>query len=145
MTDFNHISEYLKHHHLKVTPQRVAVFRAIVDLRNHPSAENIIAYIRNNHPNIAVGTVYNTLETLVNAGLVTKIQTERGVMRYDAEVVKHYHLFCSGTGEIRDYFDEELRLLLVDHFRNKTIPGFMVEDIKVYVKGEFTDNQSNNC
>jgi len=50
---------------LKITPQRLAVLEAIIRLNNHPTADNIIDHIKQNHPNIAVGTVYKTLETLV--------------------------------------------------------------------------------
>ena len=60
----NHLSmsalfrEKLKEKGLKVTPQRVAIYEAIVTLKNHPTAENVIEYIKANHPNISVGTVY---------------------------------------------------------------------------------------
>ena len=50
---------------LKVTPQRIAILEAIIKLNNHPTAENIIDYIRNNHPNIATATVYKVLDALV--------------------------------------------------------------------------------
>ena len=47
---------------LKVTPQRIAILEAIIKLNNHPTADNIIDYIRNYHPNIATATVYKVLE-----------------------------------------------------------------------------------
>jgi Fur family transcriptional regulator, peroxide stress response regulator len=49
---------------LKVTPQRMRVLEAIYKLNNHPTAENILDYIRKNDPNIGSGTVYKVLETL---------------------------------------------------------------------------------
>ncbi len=60
------IRTLLKENGLKVTPQRVAIFEAIVILNNHPTAEKIIDYIKRNHPNIAVGTVYKVLDSLVD-------------------------------------------------------------------------------
>ena len=57
--------EKLKEKGLKVTPQRVAIYEAIVNLKNHPTAENVIEYIKLNHPNISVGTVYKVLDSLV--------------------------------------------------------------------------------
>ena len=69
---------------LKVTPQRIAVLESVFTLENHPTAENIIDFVRRNHPNIATGTVYNILDTLVEYKIISKVKTELDVMRYDA-------------------------------------------------------------
>ena len=61
----NFFREKLQEKGLKVTPQRVAIYEAIVKLKNHPTAENVIEYIKANHPNISVGTVYKVLDSLV--------------------------------------------------------------------------------
>jgi Fur family peroxide stress response transcriptional regulator len=66
MTDF--FREQLKEKGLKVTPQRVAIYEAIVNLKNHPTAENVIEYIKANHPNISVGTVYKVRPNRVEVG-----------------------------------------------------------------------------
>lgn len=57
--------EQLKAKGLKITPQRIAIYEAVVELKNHPTAENIIDYIKTNHPNVSVGTVYKVLDSLV--------------------------------------------------------------------------------
>jgi Fe2+ or Zn2+ uptake regulation protein len=62
----------LKQKGLKVTPQRLAIFSAIYDLNNHPTAEQIFHYIRKTHGNIALGTVYKVLETLADNALIKK-------------------------------------------------------------------------
>jgi len=62
---------------LKVTPQRIAILEAIITLNNHPTAENIIDYIRINHPNITTITVYKVLDALVANELIKKVKTER--------------------------------------------------------------------
>jgi len=64
---FDTITKVLKDKNLKVTPQRIAVLDAVTKLGNHPSAENVIDFIKINHPNIAVGTIYKTLETFVES------------------------------------------------------------------------------
>ena len=66
---------------LKVTPQRMAILEAIVKLSNHPTAENIIDYIRKNNPNIATATVYKVLDALEENELIIKVKTDRDVMR----------------------------------------------------------------
>jgi len=122
---------------LKITPQRVVILEAIYKLNNHPTADNIIEYIRESHPNIATGTVYKVLESLVENGLIKKVTTDKDVMRYDGIIEKHHHLYCSECELIEDYKDEELDMLLENHFKNKNIKGFKIEDIVLQIRGTF--------
>jgi Fur family transcriptional regulator, peroxide stress response regulator len=124
---------------LKVTPQRIAVLDAAVNLKNHPTAENITEYIKDNHPNIATGTVYKTLETLVKCGIIKKVKTDRDVMRYDAIIEKHHHLYCSESDRIEDFNDNELNNILDNYLKYKNIPDFKIEDIRLQIVGIFTD------
>jgi Fur family transcriptional regulator, peroxide stress response regulator len=122
---------------LKITPQRVVILEAIYNLNNHPTADNIIEYIRESHPNIATGTVYKVLETLVENSLIRKVKTDKDIMRYDGIVETHHHLYCSECDLIEDYLDEELDKLLKNHFKNKNIKGFKIEDIVLQIRGTF--------
>lgn len=126
---------------LKVTPQRMAILEAIIKLNNHPTADNIIEFIRKNHPNIATGTVYKVLETLVVCGLIRKVKTDKDFMRYDAVLENHHHLYCAESDRIEDYFDDELNSVIENHFRKKNIPNFKIDDIKLQIIGRFTDNK----
>jgi Fur family peroxide stress response transcriptional regulator len=58
-------------------------------------------------------------------------------MRYDGKVEKHHHLYCSECDLIEDYMDEELDKLLQNHFKNKNIKGFKIEDIVLQIRGTF--------
>jgi Fur family peroxide stress response transcriptional regulator len=127
---------------LKVTPQRIAILEAIIKLNNHPTAEYIIDYVRTNHPNIATATVYKVLDALVENGLINKVKTEKDIMRYDAFLEKHHHLYSSESDRIEDYMDDELNDILGKHFEKKSIPGFKIEDIKLQIIGKFTDKSS---
>jgi Fur family peroxide stress response transcriptional regulator len=122
---------------LKITPQRVVILEAIYKLNNHPTADNIIEYIRELHPNIATGTVYKVLETLVENGLIKKVTTDKDIMRYDGIIENHHHLYCSECDLIEDYKDEELDKLLQNHFKNKNIKGLKIEDIVLQIRGTF--------
>ena len=122
---------------LKITPQRVVILEAIYKLNNHPTADNIIEYIRKSHPNIAMGTVYKVLETLVENRLIKKVTTDKDVMRYDGIIENHHHLYCSECDLIEDYKDDELDKLLQNHFKNKNIKGFKIEDIVLQIRGTF--------
>jgi Fur family transcriptional regulator, peroxide stress response regulator len=125
---------------LKVTPQRIAILEAIYQLGNHPTAENIIDYIREKHPNISTATVYKVIDALASAGLIIRVKTERDIMRYDAVLENHHHLYYSDSDRIEDYKDDELSKLLEEYFEKKKIPGFKIEDLKLQIIGKQLEN-----
>jgi len=133
------ITNKLVEKRLKVTPQRVAILEAIFKLDNHPTAENIIDYIRKNHPNIATATVYKVLDTFVSCRLINRVRTDRDIMRYDAVLESHHHIYCSDSDRIEDYKDDELNRLLSAYFNNKGIPNFKIEDIKLQILGKYIE------
>ena len=125
---------------LRVTPQRVAIYDAILKLRNHPTAEEIIALIKRDQPHIATGTVYKVLDSLVENELIRKVKTERDIMRYDAITENHHHLYCAESDRIEDYFDTELTEIIENYFNTKGIPDFEIEDVKLQIIGKFKKN-----
>lgn len=134
------IKNKLKNAGLKITPQRMAILDAVMNLKNHPTAELITEYVRKEYPNLSVGTVYKTLEVFSQNGIIKKVLTDRDIMRYDAETRDHHHLYSRNKGQIRDYYDEELDALLQEYFKKKKINNFKVEEIKLHLTGEFTNN-----
>lgn len=137
----NEIKDKLVDKGLKITPQRIAILEAIVKLNNHPTADNIIEYIRKNNPNIASATVYKVLDALVENQLIKKVKTDRDIMRYDAIMENHHHLYCSESDRIEDYNDDELNDMLEKYFETKRIPDFKIEDIKLQIIGKFLKNK----
>ena len=122
---------------LRVTPQRIAILSAILKLDNHPTAEYIIAYIKKNHPNISVGTVYKVLDSFVENNLLKKVKTEGGIMRYDPLQNNHHHLYCEKTDRIEDYQDDQLDEMITAYFHNKGIENFNIQNIQLQITGTF--------
>lgn len=135
--DTKDIATKLSEKGLRVTPQRIAIMSAIHTLNNHPTAENIIDYIKNNHPNISVGTVYKVLDSFVDKQLLKKVKTESGTMRYDPLQENHHHLFCVASDRIEDYEDENLDNLISDYFEKKGIKNFKIENVQLHITGKF--------
>lgn len=131
------IQDKLKEKGLKVTPQRVAIYNAVFNLKNHPTAETIVEIIKDTNPNISVGTVYKVLNVLVDVNLVKKVKSEQDVMRYDAELDKHHHLYCKETNKIEDYKDKELDNLVLEYFKKKNIKNFKIDDFTLQITGKF--------
>ncbi|MCK5838475.1 MAG: transcriptional repressor [Bacteroidales bacterium] len=136
----DHIRNKLISKGLRVTPQRLAVLEAIVKLKNHPKAENIIDVIKQVHPNIATGTIYKILDTFVENDLIHKVKTGNDIMRYDATIKNHHHLYCVESDRIDDYYDDELTTILQNHFEKKQIENFKINDIKLQIVGNFLNN-----
>ncbi len=127
----------LKEKGLKITPQRLAVLEAVSILHDHPTADEVGRFIREKYPDIATGTIYNALDTLVENELLCRVKTERGLMRYDAITASHHHLYSAVSDRIEDYFDDELTRILNNYFEKKKIPDFTMLDYKLQITGRF--------
>lgn len=138
------IKTILKENGLKITPQRIAVLDAINSMKCHPTAETIIEYIRQIHPNIATGTVYKVLDILVERQIIRRVKTDKDIMRYDGLTEKHHHLYCAKSDRIEDYIDKELDEMIKTYFEKNKITGFKIQDIKLQITGQFTNKNETN-
>lgn len=127
------IKEKLSKVGLKSTQQRIVIYDAILNMKMHPSAEKIFEKVQKDNPSISLGTVYKTLETLISAGLVNKVHTDEGNMRYDANLDYHNHIYCTNTKEIIDYYNEDLTILIENFFKQKTIQNLDIKDIRLQI------------
>lgn len=127
---------------LKITPQRVSVMEKLLMSKNHPTAEELFAEVSKTIPGLSLTTIYNTLDTFVEKGLIKKVKTDVGVMRYDSVTEQHHHLYSLVSDRVEDYFDPELDKLLSDYFEKKQISGFKVSDIRLQLMGNFEEKQN---
>jgi Fur family peroxide stress response transcriptional regulator len=79
------------------------------------------------------------LDALIENELISKVKTDKDIMRYDAIIEQHHHLYSAESERIEDYFDTELNELIGNYFQKKGIPNFEIEDIKLQVIGKFKD------
>ena len=136
--DCKEIKERLTSKGLKVTARRLSILQAIIEL-NHPTAEDILAFVRKLYPDTATATVYKALNVMVEKKIINKVNSEKDIFRYDAVMESHHHLYSSESDRIEDYYDEELTGILKKYVENKKIQGFNPEDIKLQIIGKFTD------
>ena len=88
---------------LKVTPQRVEIFKAIGKAIGHPSVEEIYEVVKRILPAISLDTVYRTINMFEHMGIVKKIIADNGTFRFDTNLDNHQHLICIVCGRIEDY------------------------------------------
>lgn len=96
------ITAELKAKGLRVTPQRYAIYASLKARNDHPSAELLLEDLNQHFPTSSQATVYNSLQTLCEVGLVREVLLEHGIVRYDANVQPHHHAICRQCGRIDD-------------------------------------------
>lgn len=88
---------------LKLTHQRLEVYRELVQSEDHPSAEILYNRILEKLPTISLDTIYRTLATLEKHGLITRVQTVESQARFEAKTARHHHAICNKCKEITDF------------------------------------------
>ncbi len=121
---------------LKFTHQRMVIYQAIENAEDHPTADKVYELIKDSNPSISLGTVYKTLDTFVNGGIIQKFMDNNGVMRFDSILETHSHIYCKKTNEIRDYRNEELESLIKGFFDKNQIQDFEVDEISIVIRGQ---------
>ncbi|MBN2777034.1 MAG: transcriptional repressor [Bacteroidales bacterium] len=128
-------TEKLTESGLKMTIQRVAVLEFLEKSEEHPSAETVYNAIHEKFPSITLSTIYNTLETFVENGIISKVFTLDGKARFDAKMQKHHHLYDKKSGKIVDIFDEELNSMMTKYISDKHLKNFDIEDFQIDFTG----------
>ncbi|MHC1705131.1 MAG: Fur family transcriptional regulator [Tenuifilaceae bacterium] len=140
--NYSELTKILSENDLKITPQRVAVLEALLELKDHPSADSVKEYVQKRNPNLAIGTVYNILETFCEKKIIRKVKTERDFMRYDIEMHRHHHLYCEECDTIENYYDDELDKLLHNFFKKRGIKNFDIKEINLQIIGRSLKHKS---
>jgi Fur family peroxide stress response transcriptional regulator len=108
MTDFENAC---KQAGLKITHQRLEVFRELAGSLDHPSAETLFKRLQKKLPTISLDTVYRTLGTFEQHDLIIRVDTVESQARFEAEMGIHHHIICKKCGKISDFqwdsFDEK--------------------------------------
>jgi Fur family peroxide stress response transcriptional regulator len=97
---------------LRSTPQRVAIVREVFS-RSHPTVGEVFESVRRQFPTIGLATVYNTLRTMTERGLVSELPFS-SAMRFDSNMRPHANLVCRRCGCIEDveFAPEDLNTML---------------------------------
>ena len=89
---------------MKRTPQRIAILDYLKDNTGHPSASDVYKAVQERFPTMSFATVYNTLETLKQGGVVNELSIDPHKKRFDPNTKPHHHLICMQCKAIHDVF-----------------------------------------
>ena len=95
--------ETCRKHKLKVTPQRVLIYRELLKSQDHPSADVLYERISRRFPDISFDTVYRTLAIFAEIGLIDQVDGFGTAMRFDPKMGEHHHFRCRKCSEIMDF------------------------------------------
>ena len=121
---------------VRPTPQRIAVIDFVLSTDAHPTADEALANVRGTCPTISRATVYNTLNLLVNNGLLRTQLLREGTVVFDPKVEAHHHFIDDETGRVYDVPWETITVSGED-----SVKGFNVRDYQVVMRGSLADRQ----
>lgn len=98
----DNITSIFREKKLKLTPQRIAVYKYLESTKEHPSAETIYKALQPAYPTMSLATVYKALKTLVEVDLIQELNVGEGNFRYDGNVSMHPHIQCICCGKVDD-------------------------------------------
>ena len=104
---------------LKHSKQRDAILNFLMSRKDHPTADVVYSHLREEYPNISLGTVYRNLTLLSELGQIKRLHIGDGVDHFDADTSQHYHFLCSECGAVID-----LKMETIDHINQLAGVGF---------------------
>ncbi len=122
---------------LRVTPQRVAIYRELVKTDEHPSAEMLHAKVRRTYPNISLDTVNRTLLTLNEIGAAFVVEGSGDAKRFDGGLEKHQHFKCTKCKRVIDFCHEP--------FDNIVLPAEIEGRFTVLRKSVYLEGICDKC
>ena len=123
------LKQELKKKNISLSYQRLKVLEYLIQHRCHPTVDQIFSEIKKDIPTLSKTTVYNTLRTLAEAGLVKVITIEDKETRYDIDTKDHGHFKCDSCGTMFDFPID------IDSLIPEDLSKFMINGKNVYFKG----------
>ena len=127
-------TKILRERGVRITPQRAVIWQTLVESGGHFTADELWEEARYLLPGLEVSTVYRSLETLREAGLVVESRLPEGPMVFEARSALHPHLVCEVCGDISHVADAEVGRRLLETIR-KGNERFEVQTLHVVARG----------
>jgi Fur family peroxide stress response transcriptional regulator len=102
------IQELFRRERIKLTHQRLEIYKEMLEAEDHPSAEEVYTRVRLRMPTISLDTVYRTLDLFECVGLVSRVEVLDDRSRFDPKMEPHHHLVCTSCKCIVDFLWPDL-------------------------------------
>ena len=117
---------------MRVTPQRIEIYKQIANSCEHPDAETVYEAVKETMPNVSVDTVYRTLSSLEEMDMIFRVDNQLPKARFDADKRPHHHFICVKCNEVYDIFLEPNENVLLPQNAEKFGE---IKDINVQIRG----------
>ena len=124
------VAALLEQHGILPSAQRMAVAEYVLNSDEHPSADLVWKRVKAKFPYVSRATVYNTLNLLVEKGLLRTLNLAEDSVVFDPNVDTHHHFIDEETGAIHDVPWDKVQVCNIDALR-----GFEVRDYQVVMRG----------
>ncbi len=98
---------------VKLTHQRLEIFRELAANEGHPDADVVFRAVRERVPTVSIDTVYRTLWLLHELGQITTLGARRDGIRFDVNLERHHHFVCVQCGLVADFQSDDLNALVL--------------------------------
>ena len=131
------LGERCRKHGLKVTPQRIAVYKTLLGMDTHPTSEEVYQKVRDEMNNISLDTVNRTLHTLSQIGVAFVVEGTGQPRRFDAGLEDHQHFLCIQCSKVIDFHHEP--------FDNINVPESLKGEFKILRKTVYLEGLCGAC
>lgn len=91
--------------------QRDSILNELFSRKDHPTADELYASLREQIPNISLATVYRNLSLLYDDGIILRLKCGDTADRFDGNIAPHYHLYCNQCRRLYDVDIPEIDLI----------------------------------
>jgi Fur family ferric uptake transcriptional regulator len=128
----NEFMEYLTLHKCRKTPERFAILDHIYSTRGHFDMDSLYNSMIEVNFRVSRATLYNTIQLLLDCGLVVKHQFGANISKYERAYGNgnHDHLICTVCGMVREMTGDQLTTVQL-----KKIKKFKVSYYSTYIYG----------
>jgi len=118
--------------HLAATHQRLVLYRALMQMPNHPNPEQVFEQVRQELPSISLATVYKTLHLFITTGIIREVSPHHGSLRIEPNASRHHHFICLACHAITDL---EPRAMDETPLKDSVPYGYRIEQVSMEVRG----------
>lgn len=124
------VAPLLESRGIQPSAQRVAVADYVLNTDEHPSADLVWKRVTARFPYVSRATVYNTLNLLVEKGLLRSLNLAEDSVVFDPNVDTHHHFIDEETGAIHDIAWDKVQVCNIEGLR-----GYEIRDYQVVMRG----------